>query len=153
MTVDKLRRRATGTIIGFLSLSACGPRRTRVSLNVVLFSYLSRPILDVYLNKRLIGIAGPYPYSGNGNIGGIELELGRQEVSWRLDGTADMPDLGKTVRAANVVRLDSVAAGSRYLGVHIYPDNTVELLCSKDRPDLSPRGEIFDREWQKNHAQ
>lgn len=124
----------------------------RVSLNVVLFSYLSRPILDVFLNKRLIGIAGPYPYSGNGNIAGVEIELGKQQVSWRLDGTEDMPDLGKTVKAANELRLDSVPAGSRYLAVHIYPDNTVELLCCKDRPDLSQRGEAFDREWQKKNA-
>jgi hypothetical protein len=141
-----------GAVIGSLFSTACGARNMRVSLNVVLFSYLSRPILDVFLNKRFIGIAGPYPYSGNGNIAGVEIELGKQEVSWRLDGTADMPDLGKTVKAANVVRLDSVPAGSRYLGVHIYPDNTVELICSKYHPDLSPRGEAFDREWQKNHA-
>jgi hypothetical protein len=119
----------------------------------VLFSYLSRPILDVFLNKRFIGIAGPYPYSGNGNMTGVGIRLGIQEVSWRLDGTAEMPDLGETVQAANTVRLDAVPAGSRYLGLHIYPDDTVELLCSKHFPDLSPRGGAFDWEWKKAHGE
>jgi hypothetical protein len=127
-------------------------KRKHVTLDVVLFSYLSRPIIDVYLNRTRLGLAGPYPFSGNGTITGVDVQLGSQELRWRLDGPKGTPGNGDRITPVNTVSLDEVPAESRYLGIHIYPDYTVELVCSKHFPELSARGKAFDLEWQKSHG-
>lgn len=139
-------------LIGSLFTGACAAKSMKVSLDVVLFSYLDRPIFDVFIGNEDIGMAGPYPHSGTGTVTGVPLMLGAQEVRWRLDGPPGMAGNGDTVRAANTVRLDSVPADARYLAVHIFPDNTVELACSRFFPELTARGEAFDQKWQRTHG-
>lgn len=146
------RRRALGIMFGSIFSGASAAKGMNITLDVVLFSYLSRPIIDVYLNNTELGLAGPYPYSGNGTITNVDLKIGRQEVRWRLDGPKGTPGNGDRIAAANVVMLDAVPSDARYLGVHIYPDYTVELVCSRHFPELSERGEAFDLEWQKTHG-
>lgn len=146
------RRKALGIMFGSLFTGASVAKGKSVTLDVVLFSYFSRPIIDVYLNRTRLGLAGPYPYSGNGTVTDVELKLGVQEVRWRLDGPKGTPGNGDRVKALNVVTLDAVPSDARYLGVHIYPDNTVELVCSKYFPELSERGEAFDLEWRKTNG-
>lgn len=125
---------------------SCAAKPKTITLDIVLFSYLSRSIFDVYLGPRSIGVAGQYPRSGRGTVSGVELALGRHEVSWRL------ADDGTTIRSVNQVAIDDVPPDAKYAGVHIYPDYAVELVYSRHFPRLSKRGEAFDLEWRRSHG-
>jgi len=146
LSVDLCRRKITTSCLGLL-LSACEAKPSSVYLDVVLFSYQDRAIFDVYLNRTDIGVAGPWPYSGRGTMTGVEVPLGDQKISWRLDGPAGTPRNGETVFAKNRPELKEVPRDARFLGVHIYEDNSVELLTSDHFPDLSVRGNAFDAAW------
>jgi hypothetical protein len=153
MSVDICRRRLTATGLGVLFISACEAKPMTVNLDVVLFSYLDRPIFDVYLNRTDIGVAGPWPYSGRGAMSGVRIPLGHQTISWRLDGPKGTPRNGETVVAKNLTDLQIVPSKSVFLGVHIYADDTVELIPSEHFPDVSDRGQEFDKKWKQNHGQ
>lgn len=107
-----------------------------VTLDVVLFSYLDRPIFDVFTNGKAGQGSGVYPETGGGTISGVQLKLGFQKITWRYT------DTGETIIAKNFPELKNVPAKSRYLAIYIYPDNTVELLTSQYYPGTSTRGEV-----------
>ncbi|MGQ0599860.1 hypothetical protein [Aquabacterium sp.] len=130
-------------------LSACKTKSTKVNLDVVLFSYLDRPIFDVFLNQTDIGVAGPWPYSGRGTMTGVVVPIGLQKISWRLDGPKDMAGNGNAITAKNMPKLEVPLQNAGYLGVHIYSDDTVELIASPHFPEMSARGKEFDRQWRK----
>ncbi|WP_139256227.1 hypothetical protein [Chitinimonas taiwanensis] len=122
--------------------------------DVNLYSYLERPIFDVYLNGKFIGDAGGQPHRGAGGLmTGVEVPLGPQTVTWRLDGPEGMPGIGETVKAINQPILKMPADNMTYLGVHIYPDNTVELIPEPSWPEKSPRGLEINRQWELQHAE
>jgi hypothetical protein len=124
-----------------------------VYFDVNLKSYLDRPIFDVYLNGRDIGVAGGHPHGGNGGLmTGVPVPLGLQVVTWRLDGPEGMPGNGDKVTAVNQPSLLRPDAKLKYLGVHIYPDNTVELVPEAFWPEASPRGDQINREWERTHG-
>ncbi len=124
-----------------------------VTLDVVLFSYLDRPIFDVLVGKRDVGIAGEYPRSGRGTMMGMQFQAGPQKVTWRLDGPEGTHRNGETVIAKNIPELKNIPATARYLAIHIYPDDTVEFIYTEHFPGLSERGEKFNAEWEKkNHG-
>lgn len=145
------RRRSLAFMFASIFSGACAAKPRTVTLNVVLFSYLSRPIFDVYLGSVDIGAAGKYPSSGRAIMAGVELAMGAHVVSWRLDGRG-YADSGTTVEAANQVAIENVPSDARYVGVHIYPDNAVELTYSRYIPHLSKRGEAFDLEWRRTNG-
>lgn len=118
-----------------------------------LFSYLDRPVFDVYLNRTDIGVAGPGPYSGRRTLTGVQVRFGLQKISWRLGGPEGTPRSGETVVARNLLSLKEVPRNSVFLGVHIYSDNTVELMPSEHFPDISARGFELDAQWMQPHAQ
>jgi hypothetical protein len=128
-------------------------RREIVYFDVNLKSYLDRPIFDVYLNGRDIGVAGGHPHGGPGGlITGIPVPLGPQVVTWRLDGPEGMAGNGDTVQAANQPVLLRPDTKLGYLGVHIYPDNTVELIPEPFWPEASKRGEEINRRWREKNG-
>lgn len=104
------RRKTLAVMLGSVFAGASKAKRKHVTLDVVLFSYLSRPIIDVYLNRTRLGLAGPYPFSGNGTITGVDVQLGSQELRWRLDGPKGMPGNGDRIKPINTVSLDEVPA-------------------------------------------
>ncbi|KQQ39192.1 hypothetical protein ASF61_22285 [Duganella sp. Leaf126] len=112
----------------------------KVVLNVVLFNYLDRPIFDVYVDGKVGESSDAYPSTGGGTMMNVELALGPKKVSWRLDGPAGMARNGDTVTNKNPLTLDQVVPGARYLAIHIYPDETVELVTSVQRPEKTARG-------------
>lgn len=114
----------------------------QVVLNVVLFSYLDRPIFDVFIDGKAGESSGVYPETGGGTIVGVRLALGPKTVTWRLDGPQGMARNGDTVSSKNALQLNAVVAGARYLAIHIYPDDTVELTSSVHFPQPSARGAI-----------
>jgi len=118
-----------------------------ITLDVVLFSYLDRPIFDVLVGKRDVGIAGEYPRSGRGTMMGMQFPVGPQKVTWRF------ADTGETINARNTPELKDVPRSARYLAIHIYSDETVEFVYTEHFPGLSERGEKFNTEWEtKNHG-
>jgi hypothetical protein len=118
-----------------------------VVLDVVLFNYLDRPIFDVLLNGGDIGVAGAYG-GGRGVMTGVTVPVGHQTLTWRLGGPRGMAGNGDTVTAKNPLSLmaDQIPPDVRYLGVHVYPDGTAQLMTSPHFPEPSPRGELIYKE-------
>lgn len=156
------RRLCLGLIALFTGgLAACQPntspptrgktmtpdKKEVVYFDVNLKSYLDRPIFDVYLNGVDIGVAGGPPHGGNGGLmTGVAVPLGPQVVTWRDAGT------GEAFKATNQPVLTRPDPKLSYLGVHIYPDNTVELIPESYWPEASARGEVINNTWEKNHG-
>ncbi|MFP6562716.1 hypothetical protein WJ542_31105 [Paraburkholderia sp. B3] len=115
--------------------------KKEIVLNIVLFNYFNRPIFEVLLDGSEIGGAGAYG-GGGGVMTGVTIPLGKQTLSWRW------ADTGDTVAVENGLSLtaDQISDDDRYLGVHIYPDNTAELTLSQYLPEATPKGEEIYRE-------
>lgn len=114
--------------------------------DVVLFSYLDYPIFDVYLNGIDIGVASPFG-GGGGLMTGVAVPLRAQEISWRDAGKGD------TKKANNQPILTQQVPKMKYLGVYIYPDNTVEIQPSQYWPETTVRGNELYQEWKKHNAE
>ncbi len=147
------RRRFLYVWSNILFISGCEKKSLTITLDVVLFSYLDRPIFDVFVGKREIGVAGPYPYSGKGTMTRIDFPIGPQKVTWTLGGPENMARNGEIVTAKNAPDPNEIQGNARYLSVHIYPDDTVEFLFTEHFPGLSPRGEKIDAEWRRRHQE
>jgi hypothetical protein len=118
-----------------------------VYFDVDLKSYLDYPIFDVYLNGKDIGVDGGPPHGGtSGLMTGVPVRPGPQVITWRSAGT------GETTKATNQPTLTRADAKHRYLGVHIYPDNTVELIPEDHWPEQTARGEEINRQWKAKHG-
>jgi hypothetical protein len=109
-----------------------------IEIDISTYSYIERPIFDIYSNKTTIGAAG-----GGSVIAGASVKLGPQVVTWRLDGPKGMARNGETVTAKNAPLLAPPPSTARYLGIHIYPDDTVEFIYSQYLPERTERGEAL----------
>lgn len=150
--VSAKRRRI---VVGMLGLSllapiaACGKGKKKIkaeiNIAVVAYSYLDRPIFDIIFNGTDLGVSGPF--GGTGTITGVQVPLGAQKLSWRLDGPEGMARIGETIKLRNVllVREGDITAETRYIGLHIYPDETAELTYSEYIPEASARGNEIRR--------
>lgn len=112
-----------------------------IEIDISTYSYIERPIFDIYSNKITIGAAG-----GGSVIAGARLKLGPQIVTWRLGGPKGMARNGETVTAKNAPLLRLPPRAARYVGIHIYPDETVEFIYSEFLPERTDRGEEILRQ-------
>lgn len=112
--------------------------------DVVLFSYLDYGIFDVFANGQWVGLAPAYG-GGTGLITGVKLQLGSQKVKWRHAGT------GETFTSLNALDFQVKDSRLTYLGIHIYPDQTVEYVASEGWPHSTDRGAQIRREA-KSHG-
>lgn len=112
-----------------------------IDIDISTYSYIERPIFDIYSNKITIGAAG-----GGSVIANARIKLGPQIVTWRLGGPKGMVRNGETVTAKNAPVLASPPRAARYLGIHIYPDETVEFIYSEFLPERTDRGEALLRQ-------
>ena len=120
-----------------------------VNLNISLFNYSDRSIFDIYMNKTdFMGAPAQGFYGSNGIMLEQVITLGPQVVSWRNAET------GVTTKAKNTPILAEIPKGVKWLALHIYPDDTVELAFSKGTPDeLSTiRGMKIIETWEKTHG-
>ena len=125
------------------------------TLDVSFFSYLDRPIFEITLNGLELGAAPAHGFYGaNGMRVDERIQLGPQIVSWRLGGPRGMARNGETVRAKNAPLLDKVPPNTKWLALHIYDDDTVEIALSKrDTDELeTERGKKIIAEWEKKHG-
>jgi hypothetical protein len=141
------RRNFLGAVAILPVANFCEAKPMKARLNVVLFNYLNRPIFDVFVDGKVGDSSDAYPATGGGIFTGVPFELGPKKVTWRLDGPEGTPRNGDTITNKNLLRLDTVIQGAKYMGVHIYPDYTVELTTSIGTPDWSPRGVAMAREY------
>lgn len=157
MSISSHRRLLTIGLIGLFTISACEAQKMpkTVVLDMVLFSYLDRPIFDAFLNgKGGDSTFGDPEAAGGSTITGVSVPLGPQRVTWRLDGPEGMSRNGELVVARNVPLLTEVPPKARFIAVHIYPDDTVELLLSEHYPRPSARGEQeIEKYRRRRHGQ
>lgn len=136
-----LRRRLFVAGLGLYFFSNVGKAKSmKVVLNVVLFSYWDRPIFEVNIDGKADEASGAYPNTGKGVTGGVHLTLGPKKVTWRLGGPEGLPRNGDTLTNKNRLELLDILPGAKYLGIHIYQDETVELTTSVGRPGPSEKG-------------
>lgn len=120
-------------------------KQETVSFDVVVFSYVNRPIFDVLANGRLVAGALSAHGGGQSLMTGVTFPIGPQTVTWRLDGPEGMVGNGDTVAAVNQPVLAHPKPEQSYLGIHIYPDGVVEFVPSDGWPDATERGEAISR--------
>lgn len=111
-----------------------------VNLDIVYFNYLDRPIFNAFIDGKGGDSSDPYPATGGSTITGVSLNLGVQKVSWVLGGPKGAPRNGEKVFARNSPSLSAIPADARYLGIHIYPDETVELIPTRQYPRATEKG-------------
>ena len=116
-------------------INACGVKPMRVVLHLVVFSYWDRPIFEINVEGIGDEASAAYPNTGKGVTAGVPLNLGPKEVTWRLGGPEGLPRNGDTLVNKNPLELVGITPGAKYLGVHIYPDETVEFSTSVGRPE------------------
>ena len=110
-------------------------------LNVEMYSYLDRPIHDISFNGTGLGVMNSY--GGTGTITGVRIPFGVQALKWTLGGPKGKARNGERMQARNtlVISPAEIPAGTRYIGLHLYPDDTAEITFAEFIPERTPRGE------------
>lgn len=110
-------------------------------LNVEMYSYLNRPIYDIVFNSTDLGVMDAY--GATGTITSVRIPFGIQKLHWRLDGPKGTPRNGELVSVRNeaLITHERIPSKTRYIGLHLYPDDTVEVTFSEFIPDRTARGE------------
>lgn len=116
-------------------------------LDVEMFSYIDRAIGDIVFNGMDLGVMNKY--GGTGLITGVCIPFGVQTLTWMLDGPKGTPRNGEKMKIKNtlMIKPEQILPGTRYLGLHLYPDDTAEVTFSESMPEKSTRGReiIADR--------
>ena len=128
-----------------------GFMKKEIALNVVVYNYLDRPIFEVLLNGQLDGGAAALD-GGRAISVGVPIPLGQQTLTWRLGGPRGMPRNGETIVARNslVIAADQISPDTRYMAIHIYPDETAEFTFAQHIPEPTARGAEIFKEAEKN---
>jgi hypothetical protein len=141
-------RRIAMSLIAFglmMPLTACGQGKTKTQkeavLNVEIHSYLGRPIHDIIFNGTDLGVMNSY--GGTGTITGVRIPFGIQTLRWTLGGPKDMARNGELMKVKNniVISPQAIPPGTRYLGLHLYLDDTAEVTFAEFIPERTARGE------------
>lgn len=114
--------------------------KKETGLNVVMYSYVDRVITDIIFNGSDLGVANRY--GGTGTITGVLIPFGIQTLAWNLDGPEGTPRNGEHVKVKNTILIspDQIPIGTRYLGLHLYPDDTAEVTFAEFIPERTARG-------------
>ena len=127
------------TLTIFASAGRLFSTKNEISVDVLVFNYLARPIWDVYLNEVMIGGSASLsdsPYGQFSTVAGVTVANGLQKLTWRLGGPGGTPHNGDTVVAGNPIHVlvEDLPKYIEALGVHTYPDYTAELIFSDEMP-------------------
>jgi len=144
-------RAACGVALGFVAVSAAAAEVVERQLVVALFSYQDRAIFDVKVGAEKIGSAGKFfPLSKPRLKIGVLLAEGPQPITWMVAAEGSGV---QAVKARNTPALSGLTADTRFLGVHIYPDNSVEFTLSAGYPVYTDRGKAISDQAQRANAQ
>lgn len=151
---DIRRKFVMGTALSIF-LPGCEAKKMKVFLNISLFSYLDRPIFDVLMNGTDFGPALEHSFYGsNAVMVDQPIVLGAMKVTWRLDGPEGMPGNGSMVAAKNIPTISEISKDIKWLALHIYPDDTVEIKLDNTRDGLqTDRGAKIMEDWRNKHAE
>lgn len=141
--------------VSSIFLSSCFAKPMRIFLNISLFNYLDRAIFDVRMNGTDFGAAMRHSFHGaNAVMVEQPITLGPQVITWRLDGPAGTVGNGDTIAAKNIPVLENIPKDVKWLALHIYSDNTVEIsLGKRSRSELATdRGRNIAEEWRIKNA-
>lgn len=138
------RRRAIGLIgLGLMMpMAACRQAvRKEIWLNVEVISYIDHVITNIFFNGTPLGVMNRY--GATGTIAGVQIPFGVQTLHWELDGPKGTPRIGEVVipKGPLVISPEQIPPGTRYLGIHLYPDDTVEFTFAEGIPELTARGQ------------
>lgn len=142
-----VRRRSTLVKLGaglLIPLAACGKgvktMQKYIVLDVEMFSNLDRPISEIMFNGEDLGVMNSY--GGTGLITGVRIPFGVQTLTWTLGGPEGTPQNGENVKIKNtlVISPEQIPKGTKYLGLHLYPDDTAEVTFSETMPERTERG-------------
>jgi len=127
-----------------MPLAACGQGVKNMQdytvLDVEAFSNLDRPISDIMFNGEDLGVMNKY--GGTGLITGVRIPFGVQTLTWTLGGPEGTPRNGEHMKIKNtlIISPEQIPAGTKYLGLHLYPDDTAEVTFSDSMPERTARG-------------
>lgn len=156
-SIPSLSRRLVTRMLGFglmMPLAACGQgekkMRKEIVLNVEMYSYLDRVIIDIIFNGTDLGVMNKY--GGTGTITGVRIPFGAQALKWTLDGPKGTPRNGEHVAVKNklYISAEQIPPRTRYLGLHLYPDDTAEITFAEFIPERTARGEKIIAESDKH---
>lgn len=139
----KRRRGLFSVLAVFMTLAGCMKPASALTLDVVTFNYLDRFIFDVFIDGKSGDSSTPYPETGGSTISGVKLREGPKQVTWTLGGKRGRPRNGEVVTAKNPLELRNVPKDAVFLAIHIYPDETVELITSRHYPQPTAKGEAM----------
>lgn len=140
-------RRSVISLIGLglmMPLVASGKGYNRMQkgtvLNVEMISYVDRGIMNIFFNSTPLGMVNRF--GNTGTITGVDIPFGIQSLEWTLDGPKGTPRNGEvvTLKKPLMISPDQILPGTRYLGLHLYPDDTAEITFSESIPEMSVRG-------------
>ena len=146
--------KAGGNTEGIAMKSDVGQQKERqyIVLNIVAFNYYDRSIFDIYLSGHSASGALSAFGGAKGIVAGVHLPLGKQTLTWVLDGPEGMIRNGETVTTKSnlLIERSQIPNGTRYLGLHIYPDETAEITYADGPPSMTPRGRKLYDERKRN---
>ena len=146
-----MRRRKVMSLIGFGFLPAiAGCGKSGLTLTVVMYSYLDRPIFEINLNGEPLGAANAYGTTSM--VTGVSVVMGEQKLSLTLGGPEGMPRNGETVAVKNraVIKASDIPSRTHYMGLYLYPDDTAEFTFGEFMPGHSTRGEVLMKSVRAN---
>jgi len=140
---------ALGMIVPLSACSQGANVKKEIVLNVEMYSYINRGVVYIIFNGTDLGVMAPF--GGTGTITGVRIPFGVQALKWTLDGPKGMPGNGTVIEVKNklIITPDQIPQGTRYIGLHIYPDYTAEVTFSDGIPDRTERGEKIIAESEK----
>jgi hypothetical protein len=144
-TRSLLQRRRAVWLIGMgltTPLAACWRTvQKEIWLNVVMNSYVDRIHTNIFFNDTTLGVTAKFGTTGT--IVGVRIPFGVQTLRWELDGPEGTPRIGEVVNVKNqlVILPEQIWPGTRYLGLHLYPDDTAEITFTPSIPEKTDRGE------------
>lgn len=127
-----------------MPLEACGEGAKKmpnyIVLDVEMFSNVDRPISEIMFNGTDLGVMNKY--GGTGLITGVRVPFGSQTLTWILGGPEGTPRNGEHMKIKNklIISPEQIPVGTKYLGLHLYPDDTAEVTFSESMPERSARG-------------
>ena len=112
--------------------------RDYVMLDVEMFSYVDRVIVDIIFDGTDLGVMNKY--GGTGLITGVRIPFGDQTLTYTLGGPEGVIRENKKIRNTLAVSPGQISKDAQYAGLHLYPDNTAEIIFSESMPERTVRG-------------
>ncbi len=130
---DRRRYCYAGLSLSFMT--ACSGKRY-ANINISLFNYAPYEIFNVLMNGTSFGVTPAHGFYGsNAVMLGKSITLGPQKITWRIGGPGGMPRNGETATAKNIPIINEIPEHAKWLALHIYDDDIVEITFSKGSSD------------------